>query len=413
MLTYRFVSRKEKKDSVRLRVTIDRKTAELSLGFSAPQELLDDIVAGAAPKSYGKQMQTVKQYRMIVEEVKQEIARESNDSRLTVSEFMLRVKTEVARRNGMPAPERRGTLVDYYEKTIKLRHAESTIVNMSRTLDKIKRFCEDPSNEFRMKPESLTFEHVTLSWLYAFDAWMGEHGLAVNSRVNHIGNLKSVFNRAMDEELTSNYPFRRLKLRKEQTRKRSLPIEDLRKLFTYEVKEWQRFYIDMFKLSFFLIGINPTDMFNLGSLVGGRAEYRRAKTGKLYSVKIEPEAMEIIERWRGEKKLLCLADKWKNPHNFCTQINLNLSRIGERVHKPGGAPRDEEVRPLFPDLSMYWARHSWATIAYEIGIPVDVISQALGHSPTNTTTEIYIRRDPKKVDEANRWVIDFVLYGKS
>lgn len=412
MLTYRFVSRKEKKDSVRLRVTIDRKTSELSLGFSAPQELLDDIVAGSAPKAYGKQMQIVKQYRIIVEETKQEIIRDG-DSWPTVAEFMLSVKTEVARRKGMPVPERRGNLVAYYEKTVKLRHSEGTIINMQRTLDKIKRFCEDPSNEFRIKPELLTFEHVTISWLYAFDAWMVDKGLSVNSRISHISHLKSVFNRAIDEELTDKYPFRRLKIKKEPTRKRSLPIEDLRKLFSYNVKEWQKFYIDMFKLSFFLIGMNPTDMFSLGNLVGGRAEYRRAKTGKLYSIKVEPEAMEIIERWRGEKNLLCLADKWKNPHNFCTQINLNLSRIGERIHKPGAPPRVEEVIPLFPDLSMYWARHSWATIAYEIGIPVDVISQALGHSPTNTTTEIYIRRDPKKVDAANRRVLDYVLYGKS
>lgn len=409
MLTYRFVSRKEKKDSVRLRVTIDRKTSELSLGFSAPPELLDDIVSGSASKEYRQQMQTVRQYRMAVEDVRQEMMQE--ESRLSVTDFMLRVKREIAMRNGFPMPDRKGNLVAFYEKTVKMRHAESTIINMLRTLDKVKRFCEDPSNEFRMKPELLTFEHVTISWLYAFDAWMEAHGLAVNSRINHIGNLKSVFNRAIDEELTVSYPFRRFKLKKEQTRKRSLPIEDLRKLFSYEVKEWQRFYVDMFKLSFFLIGINPTDMFSLGNLVGGRAEYRRAKTGKLYSIKVEPEAMEIIERWRGEKNLLCLADKWKNPHNFCTQINLNLSRIGERIHKPG-APRNEVVIPLFPDLSMYWARHSWATIAYEIGIPVDVISQALGHSPTNTTTEIYIRRDQKKVDAANRRVLDYVLYGK-
>ena len=42
----------------------------------------------------------------------------------------------------------------------------------------------------------------------------------------------------------------------------------------------------------------------------------------------------------------------------------------------------------------------------------DMISQTLGHAARNSTTAVYIQRDTKKVDDANRRVIDYVLYGK-
>ena len=64
--------------------------------------------------------------------------------------------------------------------------------------------------------------------------------------------------------------------------------------------------------------------------------------------------------------------------------------------------------PLFPDLSQYWCRHTWATIAAELDIPKETIAAGLGHGG-NTVTDIYIRFDLRKVDEANRRVIDYVL----
>ena len=61
---------------------------------------------------------------------------------------------------------------------------------------------------------------------------------------------------------------------------------------------------------------------------------------------------------------------------------------------------------------MYWARHSWATIAInDLDIPKETVAAALGHSPS-TVTDVYIDFDRAKVDRANREVIDYVLTGK-
>ena len=53
------------------------------------------------------------------------------------------------------------------------------------------------------------------------------------------------------------------------------------------------------------------------------------------------------------------------------------------------------------------ARHTWATIAHEIGVAKETISRALGHS-TSTVTDIYINYNNRNVDESNRKVIGFI-----
>jgi integrase len=60
---------------------------------------------------------------------------------------------------------------------------------------------------------------------------------------------------------------------------------------------------------------------------------------------------------------------------------------------------------------MYWARHSWATVAIDLDIPKDTVAAALGHS-SNTVTDVYINFDRAKIDRANRMVLDYVLYDK-
>jgi len=255
------------------------------------------------------------------------------------------------------------------------------------------------------------FEDINLGWLTDFEAFCAKTA-SKNARNIHLRNIRAVFNNAIDNEITSAYPFRRFKIRPEATRKRSLIVEELRQLISMEVEEYQQFYKDMFVLSFFLIGINAADLYALTEVTKeGRIEYERAKTHRKYSIKVEPEAMEIIERYKGVKGLLCIADRWSDHRNFLHQLNKALHNMGDlkRIGRGGKKVRT----PAFPELSSYWARHTWATIAYnDCGVTEDVIGQALGHASAHTTTSIYINRNARLVDVANRRVIDWVLYGK-
>ena len=259
--------------------------------------------------------------------------------------------------------------------------------------------------------DALNFENINYAWLSDLDKFMEQNKLSQNTRRIHFANIRAAINEAYRRELTDADPFRRFRLKTEKTAKRSLPVEELRRLFEYKPEPHAVYYRDMFKLIFMLIGINTVDLYGLKEItVDGRIEYRRAKTGRLYSIKVEPEAMELIECYKGEKSLLNIADKYKDHRYFRRDTNDALRLLGN-VRREGRGGK-KQYTPLWPDVTTYWARHTWATIASDIDIPDATISLALGHAGENRVTDIYIRRNQKKVDEANRKVLDWVLYGK-
>ena len=179
------------------------------------------------------------------------------------------------------------------------------------------------------KCEQLAFEDIDRAWLNGFDAFLAKTSPSANARAIHLRNIRAVFNDAIDDEITHAYPFRKYKIKRVATPKRSLSVEELRQLFAYPVEEYQRKYLDVFKLIFFLIGINIGDLCKLKRIDNGRIEYERAKTHRLYSVKVEPEAMEIIERLKGKNWLIDPLDTCAKYKDYAKRLNLALQSIGE------------------------------------------------------------------------------------
>lgn len=170
---------------------------------------------------------------------------------------------------------------------------------------------------FDSHAESLSFERITKDWLSRFEAWLGtEQGgcPSVNARSIHLRNVRAVFNDAIDNGITSWYPFRSFKVKSEATKKRAVSVEALRSLFSFPGLTWQQQYVDAFKLSFCLVGINLVDLLALkdGQLVDGRLSYRRSKTGRLYDIKVEPEAAALIEKYHGSSGRLVSWGKTEN-----------------------------------------------------------------------------------------------------
>ena len=256
--------------------------------------------------------------------------------------------------------------------------------------------------------ECATLNNVNVDWLERLNRFLLKRGMRVNSVSIEIRNIRAVFNRAIDDEMTSNYPFRKYKIKLERTKKRNLTAEQIRLLRDYECEDWQREYRDLWLFLFYLIGINISDLLEMKSLTDGRSVYRREKTGQLYDIAVVPAA-EIIERYRGGNWLLSPLDRYGSATEYCRHMNRALKKIGpvEFAADRAGKKRKKVYHPLFPDLTTYWNRHSWATVAAELDIPKEVIGKALGHSEwDDTTTDIYINFDNRKIDEANRRVID-------
>lgn len=251
--------------------------------------------------------------------------------------------------------------------------------------------------------DRLRFEQVNVEWLHRFNDYFAQTASSANSRSIHMRNFRAIFNYAIDNEITTNYPFRRFKIKGEPTRKRNFDVETLRAIFNADVLDsWMVRYRDLFKLTFMLIGINFVDLCNLKDVRNGRIEYVRAKTHKLYSIKLEPEIEAIIAKYRGDIHLLNYMDTYKDYRSFYMNTCTGLKAIRERLAEKNIVNIDT--------LTTYWARHSWATIAASLDIPKETIAAALGHS-SHTVTDIYIEFDYRKVDEANRRVLNWVLYG--
>ena len=279
---------------------------------------------------------------------------------------------------------------------------ESTRLTYERTVKHIEAFIG--------KGQTNVLDEVNKSWLTAFDNYLAESNPSPNARALHFRNLRAIFNYALDEVLTANYPFRRFKIKTVKTDKRSLSVEALRQVLDYPVEDWQVMYRDMFKLSFLLMGINFADMLNLkrSDMREGRIVFNRHKTARLYSMKVEPEAMALIEKYAGKDHLLSIMDSRKDYLQYVRQTNNALRKIGDCERSGLGGKKTHHA--ICPELSTYWARHTWATIAASLDIPKETIAAALGHGG-NTVTDIYIDFDRRKVDEANRKVLDYVLYG--
>lgn len=252
-------------------------------------------------------------------------------------------------------------------------------------------------NEFAGDAEKVYVDTITLAWVEDFAKSMT--ALSINSRAIYLKCLRHALNYACNHDYIAKSPFRLFKIKQEETRMRVLPVEKLRLLAQTDFPRHYNEYRDFFLLTFFLIGINTVDLADCtrDSIVNGRLEYRRHKTGKIYSIKIEPEAMAIINRYRGRKHLLRWFDKYEDFKPWQGTCNNALSRLeidGERLQR---------------GLTLYWARYSWATYAAELDVSKDTISEALGHSYGSNITGVYIQFKREKIDVANRKVIDYVL----
>lgn len=259
-----------------------------------------------------------------------------------------------------------------------------------------------------------TFDTIDRDWLERFQA----HELLKGRLINGIGidlrNVRTVFNWAIDNEITTKYPFRKFSIKTERQRYLYLNAEEMREYRDFPVEPFMEKYRDLFMLGFYLIGINLSDLLGLPAdcIKHGRIQYKRKKTGRIYDIKVEPEAKEIIERYRGKEHLLNILDGSQvKESSFRMTLGEYLKRIGPTKMEKNkrGALIKKVITPLHNNIVWYTARRSWATIAASLDIPKETIGKALGHSEwDSSTTDLYIQFDNRKIDEANRRVIDYL-----
>lgn len=394
MITTKFYLdiRKGRKDgtySIKINVTRKRKVLFVNTGFSSSKDKWNNDHFTDKEPNYRAKNVRLRDMMNKVEKVIFELGESGRENSISENDLKKLIEDSVFGKNTNTY-----TFISCLDEFLETKTKYGTRKVYVETRKKVEAFDPDA-----------TFETMNVNWLTRFENDMIKSGLGTNYRGIQLRNIRAVFNYAIDNEYTTLYPFRRFKIKKEETAKRSLSLEELIKLRDCQVEPYQEKYRDMFMLMFYLMGINAVDLFSLPPLKGDKIIYHRAKTNKLYEIKVEPEAMEIIDRYRGKNYMLDILDEYKNYNDFLHWMNIGLKKIGElkRVGRGG----KKIIDPYFPEISSYWSRHTWATIAASLDIPKETIAAALGHS-SNSVTDIYIKFDKSKVDKANRAVLDLL-----
>ncbi|MFI3288341.1 MAG: site-specific integrase [Rikenellaceae bacterium] len=254
--------------------------------------------------------------------------------------------------------------------------------------------------------EDLIFDNLTSELMEEYEAFLKTSKVSMNSCSFYMRIIRAVYNKAVDTGIVEQqHPFKRVYTGIEKTTKRALPLKEIKRIKELDLSatstcEYAR---DLFLFSFYTRGMSFVDMAYLrkSDVKNGILSYRRRKTGQLLHIKWESCMQVIVNRYWVEDSIYLLpimheiAGKPKE-HNLykgkLCQVNGALKRIARDIN-------------LAVPLTMYVARHTWASIARTKNIPLSVISEGMGHD-SEATTQIYLASiDTSVVDRANSVII--------
>lgn len=264
--------------------------------------------------------------------------------------------------------------------------------------NRLKRFLGD---------KKLTADQVTVQLMDDYGAYLMTHGLIKNTVSFHMRVLRAVYNRAVDLGMTiDRRPFRHVYTGVDKTVKRAISADAIRAISRLELEEGsvQAFARDLFLFSFFTRGMALVDLAYLkpSDIKDGRLTYIRRKTRQSISLLWEQPMQEIVDRYRkpGQPYLLPIICKLNGKER--SQLHYWQGKINSCLHQLGKAVG------LECNLTMYVARHSWASIARQVGISLALISLGMGHT-SEDTTQVYLKTmDMSPLDAANLQLIQLV-----
>ena len=267
--------------------------------------------------------------------------------------------------------------------------------------------------------DSFPIEKITRLLLQQWLEWIPRqaYGKQRKGRAQslYITQMKAVYNRAKKEYNDEDInliripwnPFKNLEIPKPApVAKRAITVDQLRKIIALqdEATGRKRLAIDMFLLSFYLIGMNAADLYSCTDYDGKRITYNRKKTASRrqdkaeFSVLVPEEARPIVEKYLdGNEYVFKFRKMYSDVRNFEHAISKGLDYLDNEIGVDG--------------LQFYAARHTWATIAAnDAGVDKYTVHTALNHVDKQmAVTDMYIKKDWKPIDMANRKVIDYVL----
>lgn len=255
--------------------------------------------------------------------------------------------------------------------------------------------------------KEVAWEDFNSTFVTGFEEFLRKRGLCRNSTSFYMRNLRSIINRASehDYEVPRN-PFKHVYMGVDKTVKRAVTLKTVCKIRDVNLSAYP--HLDsarnVFMFSFYTRGMSFVDIAFLrkSDLTNGVITYFRRKTSQQIQVRVENQTRDIMDKL-GENSTLYLLpiigsetiDADSQYRNVYHRVNRNLRKLGEMLK-------------LETKLTLYVARHAWASIAHHNNIPISTISKAMGHD-SETTTLIYLSSiDSSVVDKANRRIMSLM-----
>lgn len=240
--------------------------------------------------------------------------------------------------------------------------------------------------------------------IVAYESYLRQQGVSANSSSFYMRNLRALYNRAVEKSYTQQlHPFRHVYTGVERTPKRAISLKTIRQIKALNLshKPSCDFARDMFLFSFYTRGMSFVDMAYLRkcNLQYGTLVYRRRKTGQQLIIKWESCMQAIVDKYdtgQSEYLLPIISSRHEDPRlqylRVSHRVNRCLKRVGEQlqIHIP---------------LTMYVARHAWASIAKSKHVPLSVISEGMGHDSERTTRIYLASLDHVAIDRANSLIL--------
>ncbi|GGD64427.1 integrase [Emticicia aquatilis] len=394
MANVKLVLRKKKNKEgtfpLALRITKDRKTSFIHLGYNLNEDDWD--------------------------EVKQRV-KKSHPNSVRLNNYILKKLSEANDHSLELETQRNYVSSQSVKQKIKPSAASTFFPQAELYLQRLKeagKYNQYTSDKPRVKhfkefiKQDIAFQDITVSLLERFQNHVkSKLNLSERSAINHIVVMRSIFSFAIKEGVVDEkyYPFGKgkMKIKFPESTKVGLNAEEIERLENVELSGAANHARNLFLFSYYFAGVRISDVLRLrwSDFQNDRLHYSMGKNQKVGSLKIPDKADTILKQYEAFKEnkddFVFPELKGVNLDNkFVTQRTIAFKTSAlDKCLKTQVAPAAE----IDKKLTMHIARHSFAQMANE-KIPVQILQKLYRHSSIITTMGYQSNFTTQQADDA-------------
>ena len=380
---------------IAIRVTKDRKSKYMFLGYSCPKDLWDTD-SGSPKKKYPN--------KTILDAILSKKLAQAKD---LVMQYDLSEKhyqaVDIVLELG--SNKKAQTLFELYETIIQRMLEENRVGNANAYKDSL-RAIKSYTNSKDKKIKEVTYEFLT-----GIETFYLKKGVKKNTIGAYLRILRAVINEAIKRGYLkeTEYPFKSFKLGrlKNEAEHRAIKKEQVEDIEKFETKLYSKLWLAraIFLFSYYNQGINFIDISNLkwSDIREGRLNYTRSKTKDKFSIKLNERSLEILARLKeiqvdeyifpilSTERHKTEIQKGNRMKKVIKEVNSNLREIGRLCEIP-------------INLTTYVSRHTYATVLKRAGVSTAIISESLGHETESITQHYLDSFENSVIDQANEYL---------